>query len=205
MDQAKRDGLVLPRRTFLIGATFFFGCFSAFAVWATLALSDLGHYHGYVYLGRGTLGKHWSWYSWIEAPPKTTRITANACISLDLREPSSPYSVNESESRECGAISERHPLAQSISGGDANANERTALVLVFSRGARKLFLDLGTKGHKEVALRQISRGKANEIGIRPVSYWAYGFRGRFCLRRFISYNRLGRVLSDSGRMRCRTD
>ena len=74
--------------------------------------------------------------------------------------------------------------------------------MAFVPAVRVVHLDLGRRGERDVQLRLLSHHKAAKAGVKPFRYWAGGFSGRFCMRRFTSYDKAGRQVSDSGVMPC---
>jgi hypothetical protein len=78
------------------------------------------------------------------------------------------------------------------------------LIMGFDSRVRSVALFFsGSLGDKQMPLRLLSQGKAAKARIQPFRYGAFVFRGRSCLTRFVAHSQTGRVVDDSGYMRCR--
>jgi hypothetical protein len=123
-------------------------------------------------------------------------------MTIDVVGPPSSGLVTEDEIRECGRVSRKLPLGQSVSGEITGARSQTIMSFAFVPSATRVRVDLGSRGVRHYALRQLPLEKARLVGIRPMSYWTRAFIGMVCLREVVAYNSADGVVGDSGHRSC---
>lgn len=139
----------------------------------------------YAKLGSGSMGNFF-WESWVEASPKGA-----LCVAIQTSEPTAI-----DETLDCGGLSPSG-VVLTISNGKKGRKERTVVVLVAPGSARRVTVDLGSRGVQTMKLKRLSDAKAKDIGVAPVAYWARGFAGPFCLGKIVVYDSSGQKLSES--------
>ena len=87
--------------------------------------------------------------------------------------------------------------------GDSAGQTHRVIAILLSPDTQRLFVNVaGVKLRRTISVSQISQEKAEQIDISPIAFWIRGFAGKVCLRRLISYNAVGVMLSDSGHLGC---
>ena len=147
-------------------------------------------------IGHGYIGRA-QWAAWVRDGPASH---GGVCVRMVFARPAS-VGLNVSETNECTNVQPSKPVLESVVSGYGR-KRRLVFVVLFSGSTREVFLNLGRRGTRRVKIRRLDKNKAARLGIEQIGFWAHGFSGDVCLRRFIGYDASGAVLSDSGKLRC---
>jgi hypothetical protein len=158
--------------------------------------ADGGHV---VVLREGTIGKS-KWTAWLE--PAIARGKANkVCRNLALSHPTYAGLIARSEFRECGSITAAEPAVESIEAGEGS-KQRSVWLGLFAPMVRTIYVRIGSSAGHLVHLQALSVRAAAKVDAERLRYWVRGYAGASCLRRLITYDVNGEVLSDSGSEPC---
>jgi hypothetical protein len=162
--------------------------------------ADAGALNSPTLLAQGRIGHNAVWG--VTANRGST--AGQVCLSTVLFVKSRPGSGGGEggEAYECRPVSSQYPLVTTQSGQETGRRERTVLVIVAGPSAREAVLSFPKQVQRRVRLRNLSARSLKKAGIEPISYWASGFAGRFCLRRAILYGASGEQLNSSGVTPC---
>lgn len=155
----------------------------------------------YAWVGKGKVGRY-AWESWLERSEARRPQRDVTCVSIATEEPS--FQGRESgETYECGKVNPDFPIVQAVSNDAPGRKRRTVVVMIFDPSARRMDLDLGALGQRNIKLRRVSDSRARQVGIEPVAYWSHAFAGVVCVGRLAVYDSSGGLISDTGPAPCK--
>jgi hypothetical protein len=142
-------------------------------------------------LASGMISGGFSWNTKIEAP--RTGEHGDICVTSTLHQPPPEEPLGPEHLQNCETHAPGLLSLQVLSNAQP---ERNLLVLTFSAGTRKAFVDLGKRGVATVELTPLSHEQAAQLGVPAVSVFARGFVGHLCLRRVIAFDANGHKLTN---------
>jgi hypothetical protein len=182
-----RGKLSLAAGVAVLIAVLTFGAFNA---------SGMASEQPYHVLQRGKTGSS-EWLTWVDRGSRKKVGSAHVCLGLALLIQGKD-GLSQSESHECNAVLAAEPVVRSME-SDSAGKTLGVIAILLSPNTRRLFVNIGgIKPRRTVSVKRISQEKAKRIGISPIAFWVHGLAGKTCLRRIISYDAAGVILSDSG-------
>ncbi|MGB8361349.1 MAG: hypothetical protein WCE80_08130, partial [Acidimicrobiia bacterium] len=147
-------------------------------------------------LGNGSIGGfQWAVFAGRESKSSSTR---RPCIKVATGE--GLVAEYDSTARTCGSLGKKPPSLIISSG--KGVKTRTVLGMAFPRRVRSVRLWMEGMKSRRIRLRRLNAKQASFAGLIRFRFAAQAIAGRFCLRRFATYDASGNPLEISPRMRC---
>jgi hypothetical protein len=157
-----------------------------------------------VALGHGHVGRY-QWWVGAEREEGDHASLQRPCLILISQYPwlsQGHRGYEGSETSDCGDLSRPGTVISTSESIDFGKQGRTMLAMAVPATTSRVWINFGGHG-KDLPLRLVSDTQAGDAGLRPFRYWAHGFVGHVCPRRFLIFGEKGQKVFDSGVMDCR--
>lgn len=163
---------------------------------AGLAAAPVGAAAGpHVLVDRGSIGTvGWQILMWHDTGPGSTN---RKCSGIQIRKRKASVSLSAG----CGSVQPPAPLLHSVTRG-VGKEEVTVFSFVMARSVRRVELNFGSRGIRNLHPQLLSRAKSKKARIPRLRFVTFAFRGSLCFRGFTEYDREGHVVADTGKTPC---
>jgi hypothetical protein len=150
----------------------------------------------YVQVDHGLSGAaRWRILVWHDVGPGSSN---RKCSGIQIREKAS---AEVSLSAGCGAVEPPAPLLHSVTRG-AGKSEVTVFSLVVARAVKRVELNFGPRGTRNLRPELLSNAKAKKAKVPRLRFATFAFRGSLCFRGITEYDQDGRVILTTGKTPC---
>jgi hypothetical protein len=148
-----------------------------------------------VLIGQGHIGRY-QWSAHVSPAGRLQESEPGAlCLDLSMLE--------ITESSEFDVCGRWRPAIYETARAGTGARPKTAVAFLFDGSATRIYLKLAGRPGAMLPLKQLSVEELGSISTSPISSFARGYSGRFCIERYIAYQDDGHAVYDSGKRRCR--